>query len=248
MAELIVYVDVSRREEYLKHVCEDGGSFSLKCRFEKLSGLPCLILHYAEATPDWIERLRPKAILMSGFLTNFELFDRGSFYPLAEVVHHVDIPLLGICGSHQFLGYVFRGGVDSLRTEFIRKLERDEPDLTTSPNSAGYYIQRGFYPVKIERKDPLFEGLGKQIMVAQEHYAELKKLPSEFVLLASAKDSKIQALRHRSRPLYGVQFHPERFTQKYPDGKTILRNFFRLAGITPPADPDASQAASKTIL
>jgi anthranilate/para-aminobenzoate synthase component II len=34
-------------------------------------------------------------------------------------------------------------------------------------------------------------------------------------------------MRHGSRPLVGLQFHPEDYTDRFPDGRTILRNFLR---------------------
>ncbi len=236
MSNLSIFVDISTPEEYTQHACEEHGSFSIKRRVETLTGLPCLILHYTQATLGELNRLQPQAILMSGFRTDFELFDQNSFYPLAEMVYHTNIPLLGICGSHQFLGYVFQeGGIGNLKTEPIRALKDGEPDLST-PYPQGYYTQRGYYPVQIVESDPLFHGLPETIIVGQEHYAELKRIPPEFRLLATSTESRIQGIGHRSRLLYGVQFHPERYTDRYPAGRVILNNFFQLAGISPKDD------------
>ncbi len=58
--------------------------------------------------------------------------------------------------------------------------------------------------------------------------------------------SVIPAMRHRARPLYGLQFHPERYTDAHPDGRTILANFFRLAGLARPAAVAPSHAASRS--
>ena len=55
-------------------------------------------------------------------------------------------------------------------------------------------------------------------------------LPPEFRLLASNDCCRLQAMGHLRRPLYGVQFHPELYTDYYPDGRQILRNFFAMAG------------------
>jgi GMP synthase (glutamine-hydrolysing) len=60
-------------------------------------------------------------------------------------------------------------------------------------------------------------------------------LPEDFVRLAASEICAIEAMRHRTRPLYGVQFHPERYTDDHPDGRAILANFFRLAGLGRPA-------------
>ena len=54
--------------------------------------------------------------------------------------------------------------------------------------------------------------------------------------LAASEACAIQAMRHSARPLYGVQFHPERYSAAHPDGRTIVANFLRLAGLArPPA-------------
>jgi GMP synthase (glutamine-hydrolysing) len=71
-------------------------------------------------------------------------------------------------------------------------------------------------------------------LVEQRHFWELKAVPSGFVRLASSDACPIQAIRHGSRPLYGVQFHPERYSERHPGGRTILANFF---GLGSPAEP-----------
>jgi len=75
--------------------------------------------------------------------------------------------------------------------------------------------------------------------VEQRHFWELKDLPEGFVRLADSEACPIQAMRHVRRPLYGFQFHPERYTEAHPDGRTILANFFRLAGLPAPGAPEA---------
>jgi GMP synthase (glutamine-hydrolysing) len=58
---------------------------------------------------------------------------------------------------------------------------------------------------------------------------ELKRVPPGFTLLASTPACRVQALRHKTLPLRTVQFHPEGYTDYYPDGKRLLENFFRWA-------------------
>lgn len=66
------------------------------------------------------------------------------------------------------------------------------------------------------------------------HQCEIKALPSEFELLATNENCRIQAIRHRSQLLYGTQFHPEAYAEPYLDGRALLRNLFRLAGLAVP--------------
>lgn len=60
---------------------------------------------------------------------------------------------------------------------------------------------------------------------------ERASLPPDLVVTAWSgdrpKDPEIMAMRHRSRPIFGVQFHPESIGTEY--GKRILENFLRLA-------------------
>ncbi|MCX8182985.1 MAG: hypothetical protein N3F08_00990 [Crenarchaeota archaeon] len=47
--------------------------------------------------------------------------------------------------------------------------------------------------------------------------------------MASTEECRIQVMKHRERPLYGVQFHPQIFDEEHPDGRKILENFFKIA-------------------
>jgi len=60
-----------------------------------------------------------------------------------------------------------------------------------------------------------------------EWQREIKKLPLGFKLLASTPECRIQAMRHLHRPIVSVQFHPEQYTDRFPDGKRMPENFFR---------------------
>jgi len=54
-------------------------------------------------------------------------------------------------------------------------------------------------------------------------------MPDEFSLIARSDSCRVQAIAHKRAPVFGVQFHPERYDDAYPDGRIILANFFRLA-------------------
>jgi GMP synthase (glutamine-hydrolysing) len=119
--------------------------------------------------------------------------------------------------------------VEGLEDEPIRKLAEGEADLR--PNyHPGWYTETGMQPVRlVEREDPLFAGLPETITVLESHYCEVKTVPTEFRLLATNDNCQVQAMRHATRPIYGIQFHPEAYTDYYPDGRRLLENFFALA-------------------
>ena len=67
------------------------------------------------------------------------------------------------------------------------------------------------------------------LSIFEAHYCEVKAPPSDFLVLASTVACRVQAMRHRTRPLYGVQFHPEEYTKDLPAGMRLLENFFHCA-------------------
>lgn len=137
---------------------------------------------------------------------------------------------MAICGSHQLIGCMYNldlHSVSKLRDEPMRKLRPGEPDL--ADYHPGYFKEYGFYPVDIIRDDPIFEGLPNPFIVREAHYCEVKALPNDFELLASTDECHVQAMKHKSRMIYGTQFHPEAYTETYQHGKVVLENFFRMA-------------------
>ncbi len=127
-----------------------------------------------------------------------------------ELVKRSDVPILGICYGHQLIGHSFGSR--------IHKLEG---------------LIEGFQNVKILEVDPLFSNWrkGEVITVREEHVDHLSELPKNFVALAASQFCGVEAMKHVSKPIYGVQFHPETCFdqdtgQEYPDGWTVLKNFF----------------------
>jgi len=225
---MVLYVDMNFFEDYKR----GDGRFSHKLRFEELSGEPCLVLNYTQLSKALIEELSPKALILSGFGRSFEDYDVRSFYELNDILHETEIPTLAICGSHQLLGFLFSlniRAIERLHDQPMRKLRPGEPDPSPTAYHPGYFKEEGFYPVTIVKDDPLFDGLSNPFWVRESHYCEVKELPPDFELLASTPECRIQAMRHCSKCLYGVQFHPEAYVEPYMDGKLILENFFKLA-------------------
>jgi GMP synthase (glutamine-hydrolysing) len=75
----------------------------------------------------------------------------------------------------------------------------------------------------------LFKGMAGEIVVWQAHTFHVPQLPHGFDLLASTDECPVQAMKHKDKPVYGVQFQPETYDDAHPDGKAIITNFFRLA-------------------
>jgi anthranilate synthase component II len=119
------------------------------------------------------------------------------------------IPTLGVCLGHQAIGEAYGGRVVRAGRVMHGKRSDVEHDGTG-----------------------LFEGLPSPLPVMRYHslIVERASLPSELEILSVAADdpSEIHAVRHRTHPVWGVQFHPESILTT--GGKKILENFLALAG------------------
>ena len=92
----------------------------------------------------------------------------------------------------------------------------------------GAVRERGYCSVDLQTSNGIFGGLPETITVWESHCDEVKDLPTDFIQTATNETSRIQAMQHTSRPLFGVQFHPELFDEEHPHGRTILENFLKL--------------------
>jgi anthranilate synthase component II len=119
------------------------------------------------------------------------------------------IPTLGVCLGHQAIGEAYGGRVVRAGRVMHGKRSDVEHDGTG-----------------------LFNGLPSPLPVMRYHslIVERASLPPELEILAVASDdpSEIHAVRHRTHPVWGVQFHPESILTT--GGKKILENFLALAG------------------
>ena len=84
----------------------------------------------------------------------------------------------------------------------------------------------------IDEDSELFKGCEKKILVARYHSlaADEKTMPDCLKITAVTKENEIMAVEHKTKQIYGVQFHPESIMT--PDGKRILKNFIlNIAGV-----------------
>lgn len=192
----------------------------IRTRVPELSGLRCVILHYTQVTSEDLPKTNFKALLIDRLDKNINNDYLEQFYRL---VRETKLPAIGFCGGGQLIAQAFGGKI-----AYMRKLRPDEKDLRPSYHP-GQFKEWGFYPVKIVKRDPLLDGFGDQITVREYHAWEIKKLPDMFDVLASTDECPVQAIKHKTRPLYGTQFHPEHYDDEHPDGKKLLQNFFTIA-------------------
>ena len=118
--------------------------------------------------------------------------------PFFEWIKSCRKPILGICAGHHIIGYLY--GSELLRSK--------EPEA-------------GDYKVKMLINDRIFNGMEKAFEVKQMHNDSIT-LPENFILLATSKTCKNQLMKHREKPLYTCQFHPEYYNL------LLIENFLSL--------------------
>lgn len=212
---MILYVIMETAEKYLS-----GNWHRPRLTLEQASGDYCLMIHYKQLNVKMLSLLRPRAIVYSGTSTPFEEYDVRQSRNYRKVVMTSMIPQLGICGGHQLASEFFGCTLGTMH-----RIQENEADHNPKYHP-GEYKEWGIYPVTVLQKDPLFAGLGKVVRVQQFHRSEIKRIGRDIEVLARSLACQVQAFRHRTRPFYGVQFHPEEACEGYPDGFKILHNFF----------------------
>ena len=113
-----------------------------------------------------------------------------------------DLPILGVCLGHQSIGAA-EGG------EIITAKEIRHGKLSDIRHERG----------------PLFEGLPETFRIVRYHSLAIQPedLPDTLIADAFTADGEIMAVRHVSRPVFGVQFHPESILTEH--GHALLKNF-----------------------
>ena len=227
------------RTSHLAH-CMD-----VKLKVEAMTGQPCLVLRYWDVTPARLQALGIAVLLISGNATGWEHYEQDGLAGLQEVIRRAELPILGFCGGLQLMAVTHGATVAPMR-----RLRSGEPDVTDL-SAPGYLKEWGFMPVDVGAADPVFGGLGASPVFLEAHHCEVKEIPPGFQVLASSKDCAIQALKQNGKPVYGVQFHPESYTERsndqrnplvnliYPNGypraevagRELIANFFRVAGV-----------------
>ncbi len=224
---MIIYVDLEHdhlRADLLAGAKSLAACLQAKYRLEEASGQPCLIVRYDQVDPRLVKELGARAVVVSGCFTDFQHYSKDSLAGLQDVFRESSVPLLGFCAGCQMLAKAFAGDIGPIG----RISDEVEHDLAGMSYADGWQQEFDFMPVTIEQNHPLVAGISSEAIFYQQHYWEIKRLPPEFQNLATSSICPIQIIAHRERPLFGVQFHAEKYDDVHPDGRKLLENFFQI--------------------
>ena len=161
------------------------------------------VIRNDEMTVEEIRALKPDRIILSPGPGRPE--DAGVIIAVAKELGK-EIPILGVCLGHQAICEAFGG-----RIEHAQQLMHGKQSI-----------------VEVDTEEPLFKGLAKKTMVARYHslVAAPDSLPDCLKVISRDERGEIMAVRHKTMPIYGVQFHPESILT--PQGTTIMKNFLSM--------------------
>ncbi len=119
-----------------------------------------------------------------------------------------DMPILGVCLGHQAIGQAMGGIVEGARDIVHGKV----------------------WDVKVLGGD-LFVGVPEHFDAVRYHSLAIRRngMPNVLTVDAETADGEVMAVSHATRPVFGVQFHPESIGSQF--GKVMLANFLKRAGL-----------------
>lgn len=150
-----------------------------------------------------VARANPAAIVMSPGPRTPE--EAGICVDLVRELGET-VPMLGVCLGHQAIGQAFGGDVVRAPTPVHGKLSEVH-----------------------HQGDGVFRGINGPFKATRYHslVVERATMPADLAVTAETDDRLVMGLSHTSRPVHGVQFHPESIASEH--GHLILKNFLDLA-------------------
>ncbi len=154
-----------------------------------------------QSTVDEIIKMSPKAILISPGPSTPD--NAGICLEIVERAANEDLPLLGVCLGHQTIGQAFGG-------EIIKTAPMHGKTSKITHNSSS-----------------VFAGLPSPLTITRYHSLIIKRdsLPECLETTAQTDDNIIMGVRHKTKPIHGVQFHPESIATEH--GHAMLENFLK---------------------
>lgn len=180
----------------------DSFTYNLVQYFGDL-GQACDVYRNDEVTVDAVLARKPSGIVISPGPSDPD--HAGICLDLVKRVADTDIPLFGVCLGHQTIGQVFGGRIIRAPAPMHGKVSQ------ITHNEEG-----------------LFSGIPSPYTVTRYHSLIIERdtAPKMLEITAQTEDGIIMGVQHKTKPIYGVQFHPESIATEH--GHTLLENFCKV--------------------
>ena len=182
----------------------DSFVFNVEQYLKEITDNEVITVRNDAITIDDIKKMNPSKII----------FSPGPKHPkdsgiCLEILNNTDelgnIPILGICLGHQAIGMNFGGEIKRLENPLHGKTS----EITVlSENSV------------------LFKNLPKKFKVMRYHSLYVDDIPENLEVTAKSENGVAMAVEHKSKNIFGIQFHPESIFTEY--GKNMIRNFLNI--------------------
>jgi anthranilate synthase component 2 len=179
----------------------DSFVYNLVHYIEDLGAKTLVVRNDALSVADALGMALKGVVLSPGPCTPNEA---GLCLPLLKAAPET-LPIFGVCLGHQAMGQAFGGDVVPAKA-----------------------IMHGMSSPIRHTGQGLFRGLPSPLIATRYHSLAVRRetLPGDFVVDAETEDGEIMAIRHKTRPLVGVQFHPESIASEH--GHAMVGAFLRL--------------------
>jgi GMP synthase (glutamine-hydrolysing) len=154
-------------------------------------------IHPFNISLDILKNENIKGIILSGGPSS--IYEKNA-PKISKDILDLDIPVLGICYGLQLLMHLNNGHVNPAEKK-----------------------EYGQALLQINSQSKIFEGVPDNSTVWMSHGDKVDEIPPEFEAIAKTNNSPFAAVHHKSKPIWGIQFHPEVTHSAY--GKKILENF-----------------------
>ncbi len=152
---------------------------------------------FFEEIVELSKRFTVRGIILSGGPSS--VYREGA-PKLTKEIFDLKLPVLGICYGHQLIAYSAGGKVE--------RAQKREFGTTIAT---------------MDKPLGILQGMNREERVWMSHGDVVYSLPEEYEIIAHTENCQVAAFRHRTTPIYGLQWHPEVVhTQK---GEKMLRNF-----------------------
>lgn len=180
----------------MKVLLVDNGTRYLKKLKSLLSENNIQVIHQAEIVD--IKNSDADLVILSGGHTLPVTDKRNPYTVEIAFVKETTIPVFGICLGYEIIAHAFSA-------ELLLMKRREKGLLEISPI----------------KRNGIFKNI-KDFSVYENHRWVVKNLPKDLIGLAKSKDG-YEVIKHKKKPIYGFQFHPEMFVGK-SSGDEIFRN------------------------